>query len=272
MVRRAAVALQVEGTKCKYAGTAGTYTIHVANSGNATAENVHVVATLPAGAKFVSASAGGQWKADQGKVAWTLPPLRPNGDASLDLKCLLMAPGANRLQVASSAAGEISDSATVTTNVEALADLKLEVTEPAGPIAVGDEVVYELHVRNRGSKAAEGVAVITYFSEGIEPVSAQGGTHDISNGVVAFHPVGNVPAGGELTLKVKARADRGGKQVFRAEVECGTLGTKLVSAQEMMVFGGDDAPGPQHADRAIAGRNPPLRSVPDEGEAKPLRK
>ncbi len=274
VVRRAAVALQVEGIKSKYAGTAGTYKIHVANSGNATAENVHVVATLPVGAKFVAASGGGQWKADQGKVVWTLPPLRPNGEASLDLKCVLMTPGANRLQVASSAAGEIGDAATVTTNVEALADLKLEVAEPAGPIAVGDEVVYELHVRNRGSKAAEGVAVITYFSEGIEPVSAQGGTHDISNGVVAFHPVGNLAPGGELTLKVKARADKGGKQVFRAEVECGSLGTKLVSAQEMMVFSGDDAPGLEHAEHAIAGRNPPLRSIPDEGEQepKPLRK
>ncbi len=274
VVRRAAVALQVEGTKCKYAGTAGTYTIHVANSGNATAENVHVVATLPAGAKFVAASAGGQWKADQGKVGWVLPPLRPGGDASLDLKCVLMTPGANRLQVASSAAGDVSDAATVTTNVEALADLKLDVVEPAGPIAVGDEVVYELHVRNRGSKAAEGVGVITYFSEGIEPVSAQGGKHDISNGVVAFHPLASLAAGGELTLKVKARADKGGKQVFRAEVECGALGTKLVSAQEMMVFGGDDAPGLEHADHAIAGRNPPLRSLPAESdqEPKPLRK
>jgi uncharacterized repeat protein (TIGR01451 family) len=273
LVRRAAVALQVDGTKCKYAGTAGTYTIHVSNSGNATAENVRVAATLPPGAKFISASGGGQLKADQGKVVWTLPSLKPSGAMSLDLKCVLTTPGANRLQVTSTAAGDVSDSATVTTNVEALADLKLEVTEPAGPIAVGDEVVYELHVRNRGSKAAEGVTVITYFSDGIEPVSAQGGTHDISNGVVAFHPVANLAAGGELTLKVKARADHGGKQVFRAEVECGALGTKLVNAQEMMVFDGDDS-GLQRADRAIAGRNSPLQSVPDasEREAKPIRK
>ena len=264
----------MEGTKCKYAGTAGTYTIRVSNSGNATAESVRVAATLPAGAKFVAASEGGQWKADQGKVTWTLPPLRPGAEAMLDLKCVLMTPGANRLQVASTAAGDVSDSANITTNVEALADLKLEVSEPAGPIAVGDEVVYELHVRNRGSKAAEGVGVTTYFSEGIEPVSAEGGTHDIANGVVAFHPVVTLAAGAELSLKVKARAEHGGKQVFRAEVECGALGTKLVNAEEMMVFGGDETPGLERADHAIAGRNPPLQSVPNQAEqdARPLRK
>jgi uncharacterized repeat protein (TIGR01451 family) len=274
VVRLAAVALTVEGMKCKYAGTAGTYTIRVSNSGHAPAESVRVAATLPAGAKFVAASEGGQWKADQGKVAWTLPPLRPGAEAILDLKCVLMTPGANRLQVASSAAGDVSDSANITTNIEALADLKLEVSEPAGPIAVGDEVVYELHVRNRGSKAAEGVGVTTYFSEGIEPVSAEGGTHDIANGVVAFHHVATLAPGAELSLKVKARAEHGGKQVFRAEVECGALGTKLVNAEEMMVFGGDETPGLERADHAVAGRNPPLQSVPNQAEqdAKPLRK
>ncbi len=274
VVRRAAVALTVEGIKCKYAGTVGTYTIRVNNSGNAPAESVRVAATLPAGAKFVAASEGGQWKADQGKVTWTLPPLRPGAEAMLDLKCVLMTPGANRLQVASTAAGDVSDAANITTNIEALADLKLEVSEPAGPIAVGDEVVYELHVRNRGSKAAEGVGVTTYFSEGIEPVSAEGGTHDIANGVVAFHPVVTLAPGAELSLTVKARAERGGKQVFRAEVECSTLGTKLVNAEEMMVFGGDETPGLERADHAVAGRNPPLQSVPNQAEqdARPLRK
>src|SRR4029077_5249733 len=34
VVRRAAVALAVDGAKCKYAGTAGSYTIRVSNAGN----------------------------------------------------------------------------------------------------------------------------------------------------------------------------------------------------------------------------------------------
>jgi uncharacterized repeat protein (TIGR01451 family) len=275
LVRRAAVALAVEGSKTKYAGTIAGYAIRVTNPGNATAENVHVYATLPSGAKFVSASAGGAWKADQGKVVWSLPALRSGGESALELKCTLATPGSNRLQIASSAAGDVADVANVTTNVEALADLKLDVSEPAGPIAVGDEVVYELRVRNRGSKAAEAVGVVAYFSEGIEPVSAQGGANDISNGVVAFRSLPTVAAGGEVTLKIKARAERSGKQVFRAEVECGTLGTKLVSAQEMTVYSSDGAPGLERADRAIAGRSAPLQSIPSrstDNTPKPLRR
>jgi uncharacterized repeat protein (TIGR01451 family) len=271
----AAQELAVDGAKTKYAGTTASYVIQVTNPGNAVADNVHVFAALPPGAKFVSASAGGQWKSEQGKVVWSLPALRPGSDASLELKCTLANPGPNRLQITSSATGDVSDVANITTNVEALADLKLDVSEPAGPIGVGDEVVYELRVHNRGSKAADGIGVVIYFSEGIEPVSVQGGAHDISNGVVAFRPLPTLSAGGDLTLKVKARAEHSGKQVFRAEVECGALGTKLVNAEEMMVYGGEDAPGLQRPDRAIAGRNPPLQSVPgqsDDGAGKTFRR
>jgi uncharacterized repeat protein (TIGR01451 family) len=275
LVRRAAVALTVDGAKSRFAGTLAAYSIKVTNPGNATAENVHITATLPAGAKFISASYAGQWKPVQGKVVWSLPPLRSGGDAALELKCTLANPGPNRLQIASSAAGDVSDAAAITTNVEALADLKLDVAEPAGPIGVGDEVNYELRIHNRGSKAAEAVAVVVYFSEGIEPESAMGAPSDISNGVVAFRPLSMVPAGGEISLKIKARAQHAGKQVFRAEVECGTLGTKLVNSQEMAVYSGDGGPVLEGADHAIAGRNSPLQLTPgrsDDNPFKPIRR
>jgi hypothetical protein len=64
--------------------------------------------------------------------------------------------------------------------------------------------------------------------------------------------------------------------VFRAEVECGALGTKLVTAQEMTVYSSDGTPSlEQRSDHSVAGRNPPLKSMPsrpDDGPPKPLRR
>ena len=77
LVRRAARGATVDGAKVRYTGTTAVYTIQVSNPGNATAENVRVVADAAAGSEFVSASHGGQWKAEQGKVAWTLSNLKP---------------------------------------------------------------------------------------------------------------------------------------------------------------------------------------------------
>ena len=40
-------------------------------------------------------------------------------------------------------------------SLEALADLKLVVNDPQGPVPVGKEATYEIHIINRGTKAAD---------------------------------------------------------------------------------------------------------------------
>jgi uncharacterized repeat protein (TIGR01451 family) len=236
LVRRAALKTAANGPELKFAGTPTSFTISVANPGNAPAENIAVAAILPPGAKFLSSN-GGQFVESEHKVTWTLSNLRPNAEQEVEFQCTLTAPGANRVQVLATAAGDLNDSAAVTTNVEALADLKLEVTDPPGPLAVGDEMVYEVHIRNRGTKAAENVDVATFFSNGIEPVSAQGGQHDISPGQVVFRPIASIPPGTEAVLKVKARADLPGNHVFRAEVNCASVGAKLASEETTLFYG-----------------------------------
>lgn len=271
LVRRAELAVTASGAKTKYAGTVATYQVEVNNPGNAAAENVQVVATLPMGAKFVSATGGGQaatagqTETSEGtKVAWTLPSLKAGGDARFEVKCVLSVPGANRLEVASTAAQELAASESVTTQVEALADLKLEVVDPKGPAAVGEEIAYEVRIRNRGSKAAEKVEVAGYFSEGIEPVAATGNANEITAGQVVFQPLLSIAPGGEATFKIKARADREGQHVFRAEVRCGSLGSKLVSEQTTLFYGDESKSGESkhvHGSPARDERSPSAKEV-----------
>jgi uncharacterized repeat protein (TIGR01451 family) len=236
MVRRAGLKLAVSAPEMKFAGTATTYSVVVANPGNATAENISVAAILPPGAKFIS-SPGGQYMAQENKVVWSIPSLRPAAEQELELRCALNAPGANRMQLLSTAASDLSDSTAASTNVEALADLKLEVIDPPGPLAIGEEMVYEVHIRNRGTKAAENVDVAGFFSQGVEPISAQGAQNDVGSGQVVFHPINSIPAGTEVVLKIKARADLAGTHVFRAEVSCPSVGAKLASEETTMFYG-----------------------------------
>ena len=78
------------------------------------------------------------------------------------------------MDVNASADDELAAATTAVTRVEAMADLRLDVKEPDGPVPVGEEAAYELRVRNRGTKDAQEVEVLGYFSAGIEPVSADG--------------------------------------------------------------------------------------------------
>ena len=45
------------------------------------------------------------------------------------------------------------------TTVEAIADLKLMVNDPQGPLPVGKEVVYEIVITNRGTREANNIDV-----------------------------------------------------------------------------------------------------------------
>jgi hypothetical protein len=151
-------------------------------------------------------------------------------------------PGKNQLRLtAATAIGDLTDTKLAETNVIALADLKLEVADPSGPVAVGDDAVYEIRVQNRGASAAKDVNVIALFSAGVEPVHVDGAQYSVSDGRVSFRAIEELPAGRQVVLKIRAQAVQPGTHVFRAEVLCRDLEIKL-AAEETTRFFADDAP------------------------------
>ena len=166
------------------------------------------------------------------------------------MKCTLALSGANRLEFTSAADDDLVATAESITRVEAMADLRLEVKDPEGPVPVGSDATYELHVRNRGTKAAENVEVLAYFSSGVEPISADGQTHRISPGQVVFDLIPAIPPATELVLKVKAKAEVAGNHVFRAELHCKAIGTRLVREEVTHYY--QDGPSLQQAAAAPA--------------------
>lgn len=248
LVRRANLRVEIAAPKIKYAGTVGTYRVKVINAGNATGENVNVAAMLPPDAKYVSSNGGGRMDTQLGKVNWTIGTLQPGAERVFEMQCSLTSPGENRTQFVAMADGDLSTAATSTTHVEALADLKLELRDPQGPIAVGDDTVYEVHVKNRGTKPAEDIELAVFFSDGLEATTVEGGSHDIGPGQVVFKPLSMLAAGDSAVFRIHARAERAGNLVFRAEMVCQSPQMKL-AAEEATHFYGDDKPSPTEAHR-----------------------
>jgi uncharacterized repeat protein (TIGR01451 family) len=266
LVHRAALQIEVEGPAVQYVGTPAHYKICVRNPGDAPAKNLKLAAKLPTGMKFVFGSDGATAEStvDGGKVRWTLEQLQPGEQRVLEMKCTLALSGANRLEITSAADDDLLATAETITRVEAMADLRLDVKDPEGPVPVGSDATYELHLRNRGTKAAEHVEVLVYFSNGVEPTSAEGQTHRIGPGQVAFDLIPAVPPAAELVLKVKARAEVAGNHVFRAEVHCKALGTRLVREEATHFY--QDGPTLQ---QATATRQAPLPLPRSSGQPLP---
>jgi len=244
LVRRAGLQVDVTGPRVQYVGVAATYRLRVSNPGTASARNVTVSVNIPPGAKYLSGIENPELEITGNRLQWTLASLAPAAEQNFFIKCTLGLSGVNRFDVVSTADGDLTATTGTTTRVEAMADLRLDVKDPSGPIRVGEETIYELHICNRGTKSAEHVEVLAYFSRGIEPIAAEGVQHQIAPGQVVFSPIASVSAGGNVVLKIRARAEVAGNHVFRAEVHCKRLGTRLVSEETTHFYQDVNMPGP----------------------------
>jgi uncharacterized repeat protein (TIGR01451 family) len=243
--RKPELTLDWRGPEMQYAGTTATYFLRVRNPGTASADEVTVRTKLPPGAVFVGASEGHRIDAASGEVAWRVGSLGPGDDCYMELRCQVNTPGENRIQVtAATAAGELTDSAIASTNVVALADLTLQVSDPAGPVLVGDDAIYEIRVENRGASAAEDVNVVALFSSGLEPEAAEGASYDVADGRVTFRTIRQLPAGQHSMLRIRAKALQAGTHVFRAEVLCRDLEIKLAAEETTRFYSNDSGHDP----------------------------
>lgn len=253
LVHKAELQVAIDVPPLKFAGAESTYQVAVANIGDAVAEDVILGITLPEGAKYIGGLDGAA-KAGDG-LTLKIGNLAPNSEKVFDVRCVLTLAGENHFEIAARGKADLAASESAVTQVEAISDLKLSVSEPTGPVPVGGEAVYEVRLVNRGTKAAEKVKVVVQFAQGIEPVETEGGVASVSNGQAIFQPLPQVAAGEEVVLRVKAKGEAAGRHAFRVEVKAGDPEIKLVSEGVTRCFA-DSAAG-----RATA-RKSPLIPVP----------
>jgi uncharacterized repeat protein (TIGR01451 family) len=236
-VRRADLQLEVGGPEIKYAGSIGAYTVRVMNGGDANAEEVYAEAVLPDGAEFVADGSTADYDKTSRRVRWNVGGMRPGDTRVFELKCLLSTAGQNRVDVVARGAGELSTSKDMVTTVESIADLKLFVNDPKGPLPVGEEVKYEMRVSNRGTKSAEDLKIVVFFSDGIEPLGVQGATGRVDVGQVVLQPIRRVSPGDEIVFTITARANRAGNHVCRTELVCEQPDTRLANEEATRFYG-----------------------------------
>lgn len=259
-VQRAELQVDASGPQMEFAGAVASYGVRVANTGNATARNVQLVVRVPQGARYLQGV--GNVRHENGETIWQLGDLPPATERVIGFDCEMTMDGELTFQVAARGDGGLETGDELTTRVEALADLKLSVNDPQGPIPVGQEVVYEINVVNRGTKAATQVQVIGQFSEGIEPLGTDGMPGEIQTGQVVFQPIARINPKETVKLRVKAKALTAGNHVFRAAVQSTDPETRLVAEENTLFYGdGATATGQTPATSASADHNAQTPSV-----------
>jgi hypothetical protein len=153
-------------------------------------------------------------------------------------------------------------------HVETVATLTMDVKDPASPVPVGEEAVYEVCVRNRGTREAQNVEVFAYFSRGIEPTATEGAPSRLVPGEVVFQPIASLAPGAQAMLKVHAKAEAPGNHVIRVEARCRQLNARLISEATNLYYA--DTPAASQPSQNPAATNAPPKDD-RMGSAPPIR-
>ena len=234
-VRRANLEIKIDGPPMKYAGSIGQYLINIRNNGDAIANDVVAAIAMPSGAKYI----GGVDSVKQidGGIRWNVGSLQPGDQRSYKINCELNGSGDMELEAGARGQGDLAASGVCLTKVETVADLVLSVQDPKGPLPTGQDVVYEIRIRNRGTRSARDVNLVMQFSEGIEPTRADAIKHKIVPGQVLFAPIAQIDPGQEIKYHVTAQADKNGTHVFRAQLTCADSDAREIAEGTTRFFG-----------------------------------
>ena len=204
------------GPQAKYQNAEATYSLELTNHGTADSTDVVAKLILPAGVKYLGGIDGVDDR--DRELVWTIPALAIGASKTFEFKCQLASTGRQSFgfEARGTAAGRTDVS--IATDVESIADLVLSINDPVAPAPIGGEVVYEILIRNRGSRAAKDVRAVAQFSHGIEPVRIVGQTGQLMTGQVIFDKIDSIAAGEEAKIRVIAIAEHGGRHRFRTEV------------------------------------------------------
>ena len=213
----------------QYQGGIAEYIFKLNNTSPAAAENATCIAIIPSGLKAISMPEGAKQIGNE--IRWSVPRIEANASSASSFMFKADEAGDTKIQSNVQCLGGGKAFAEAIVKVESVSDLKLSVTDPIAPAPVGQDVVYDLTIINRGSKTAQSVKLLAQFSHGIEPVRTEGGAARILPGQVVFDPIESIQPGQEITLRVVAQATEAGMHRFRAELECENGDTQLIEEE-----------------------------------------
>ncbi len=212
-----------------YQGSLIDYELELTNVGSISALGTTCVVKLPPGTDTIAMPAGATRNGDN--IKWDILKIDSHEKISIPFRLSMSKHGINQLYFAGTCSSSSEVKAEFKTNIDAIADLHLTVVDPVAPAPVGQPVVYEVVIANRGKKSANDVEVIAQFSDGIEPTRVDGHTGRIVPGQAIFNSIPSIAANDKLVLRIHAEASKPGVHRFRVEVKSKGSETDLLEEE-----------------------------------------
>ncbi|MBI1372214.1 MAG: DUF11 domain-containing protein [Phycisphaera sp.] len=233
-IRQPVFAISQESPEKVFLGRTITYCVDLSNKGDATAADTVLVAQLPAGATFVSATEGGTYA--NGQVTWNVGALAAKGAKK---GCVTIKPSAmGDYKVTSFVKGKCAESAQAmsSTKVIGIPAILLEVIDVEDPIEVGKGVDYVITVTNQGSAVGNNITIVAEMEDSMEYVSSSGATKgSVAGKTITFAPLPTLAPQQKASWKVNIKAVKAGDVRFKVKMTSDEL-TRSVDETEATNF------------------------------------
>lgn len=207
--------------------------VHVTNIGNATLQNVDVVAQMPSGVEILSCSNQARRNDEKRRVYWIAPFIRPNEETTFSLRCRIMNAGTAKFEAVAVDQSGLVAQARSTVNVESIAVLAMRVNAPKEPVAVGRRCVYELVVENNGTKDARDINTGIFLGAGMKPIEVENERGYVyeEDSKVLFKKIDCLRAGESIAFRIEAEALAPGNQKVQAMLQSTAEDVSLLSEE-----------------------------------------
>jgi len=201
------ITIVVRGPEQEYVGLPVEYDVVVNNTGDARVREVIIEGRAPAGLEFLDATTGGTIQGD--RVVWRFDQLPAGESKRVGVRYRGREDGVVRFVGTAHGicVGEVSE--IVTTRIEGVPALLVEVVDKQDPNRVGEEEVYEIQVTNQGSAPDTNIIVQAELEDAEKFVSATGATS-----------TGAAPGAKTVTFKALPRLAPKETAVWRVVVRC----------------------------------------------------
>lgn len=230
--RQGSISIAVRGPAEDYVGLPAEYEIVVNNTGDARVRDVVVEGRAPANMEFADASAGGSVQGDH--VVWRFEQLPAGESRRVTARFRSREAGVVRFvgTARGVCVGDVSE--IVTTRLEGVPALLVEVVDKQDPNRVGEEEVYEIQVTNQGSAPENNIIIQATIEDAQEFLSATGATATAANPgakTVTFQPLPTLApketavwrivvrcvAPGDIRFAIEVSSDQHGRPVRETE-------------------------------------------------------
>jgi len=233
--------LQLVGPRLRYLDRRAIYSLKVTNPGDASATNVTVAHTVPAGFKVLAASDGGRHDFQTRTVSWFLGEIGPGQGRELKFEVQAVNVGEYKHKATAVGARGLRAESELPCRIEGLSALLVELVDTDDPIEVSGDTAYEVRISNTGSKTEDDIKLVATIPDKMQFKNAQGPARYREEGkTVIFEPVAHLAPRADAIFRINVKAMEAGTVRFKIHVTSANLTDPVIKMEATRIY--SDAP------------------------------